>query len=326
MERSLRQAATAGQPLFWVFTVDTDEDPLPQDRETQLSWRGVNEGIPRLREVVDGITEVRLITTWFVRVDDRVEAVEGDRTFLLDLLAGDWRESVGRGDEIGLHPHLYRREGRGWVRETESEPIASQLAASVAAMSERGFRPVSSRIGEGFHSNGTMKALEDLDIQVDSTALPGRTRRDATRVMDWEVTPPFPYHPSKADYRRPGADGLRLLEVPLSMIPTKAEYDRKPLSRYVDLTFHPYILRRGIEQLLAEIPLLVTILHPSGMLRDVWNGRHGLISFEPRAVGDNIRAILAEARRAGRPIQPIALRDCHRLLDNQQVEETRAGS
>ena len=128
------------------------------------------------------------------------------------------RPLLERGDEIGFHPHLYRLSDGEWRQETDVAALREQLAEAIEAMRGAGFEPRSSRIGEAFGSNEVMSALNEFGIQCDSTAMPGRVRRDAERQLDWGTTPQQPYHPSTADYRQPGAPELRLLEVPMSMI------------------------------------------------------------------------------------------------------------
>ena len=94
--------------------------------------------------------------------------------------------------EIDFHPHLYRRYGAEWPHETHRVDLREQLVETLAAMRGIGFQPRSSRIGEAFGSNDVMAALDELGIQCDSTAMPGRVRRDAERQLDGGPPPQPP--------------------------------------------------------------------------------------------------------------------------------------
>src|SRR5438477_3209285 len=73
------------------------------------------------------------------------------------------------------------------------------------------------------HNNRTYRALEDLGIVVDFSAVPGLrtfTGSPPTRgenFFDWHSSPRAPYRPSRVDYRRAAQKGetaSQLLEVP----------------------------------------------------------------------------------------------------------------
>jgi hypothetical protein len=79
------------------------------------------------------------------------------------------------------------------------------------------------RMGWDYHNNQTYRALEDLGVSVDFSAVPGlRTYTGAPPTrgensFDWHLSPRTPYRPSRGDYRRPAEGGgseSRLLEVP----------------------------------------------------------------------------------------------------------------
>lgn len=189
----------------------------------------------------------------------------------------------------------------------DPDALRGQVFRALDAMRGAGFQSQVSRIGEAFGSNAVMGALDECGVRWDSTAMPGRVRVDAERSLDWQGTPAQPYRPSLYDYRQPGEPAHRLIEVPASMIQTCAEYDREPLLRYLDLSFHSRALRNGIAALVKDAKIIVTVTHPSTILP----GRqpHGLLSFSVEAFAENLHLLLQECLHQGRPFRFITLRD-----------------
>lgn len=309
-------------PLLVALTFDAEADVFDRSfggepSVQKPSWRGIEEGIPLLDEVLRGYrdsTGARACATWYVRGDRHLGALFGSSSHLLEKYRDLWHQHAARGDEIGFHPHLYRLNDGEWWQETDAVALREQLTETLEAMRAAGFQPRSSRIGEAFGSNDVMAALDELGIQCDSTAMPGRVRRDAERQLDWGPTPQQPYHPSVADYRQPGTPELRLLQVPMSMIETKTDYDREPLLRYADLSFHHEVMREGLSAFLATAPLLVTVTHPSTVLPGIASQRHGLVSFDLGNFRRNFDFVLAECERLGRGHRFITIGECaHRF-------------
>lgn len=307
-------------PLLIALTFDADPDSFDRSirvRRTPManepSWLGVSEGVPRLREALraqsDSMTS-RCKVTWFLRVDDYVAACFGSPLGVLDRFAPQWRECIDAGDELGWHAHLCRLTEQGWVQETDERQLAAMLKRLAASLASWGHGFSSTRIGEAYGSNAVMQTLDGLGFQCDSTAMPGRTRRDADRAFDWSVTPPHPYHPSPSDYRWPGDGALRLLELPMSMVRTQAEYDREPLLRYVDLSFRHQAIRDGLRAFLPGAEVLVAVTHPSTILRGVTDRRHGLLSFDLNEYERNLAFILDELDRIGREYRFVTVSQC----------------
>ena len=238
-------------PLLIALTFDAEADAFDTSigSGAALSWRGIEEGIPLIDGVLAGVRDSangRANATWFVRCDDHIAQVTGDAAHLLKRYKDCWETHRDAGDEIAFHPHLYRRDDAGWIQETDPLALQDQILRSHAAMCAAGFESRVSRIGEAYGANAVMTALDELGIRCDSTAMPGRVRKDETRSLDWHGTPDHPYHPSIRDYRVPGIPAHSLLEVPMTMVMTRAAYDKAPLRRYLDLSFHAEALREGV--------------------------------------------------------------------------------
>jgi len=317
-----------------ALTFDLDPDPaadsgadsavatLGADRgEGRPSWRGVEEGVPAIREALDRAAEdlgTALPATWFVRADDQIADDYGDAGAMFDRHGEILSRLKERGDEIAWHPHLYRRFGAGWRQEREEAALREQMERAHAAIIKKGARVQSARIGGNYGSNGIVATLEALGIAVDSTAMPGRKRDDANYAFDWETTPDHPYHPSRADYRRPGEPAAALIEVPLSMVPVQAPYDTQPLRRYVDLAFLPKALTEGLSGHISNTTLLVTIAHPAHLLPALAPPEPGLLAFNLAALKANLAAIIEECRRNKKKPRFITLAEAGRMAAPQE--------
>jgi hypothetical protein len=316
-----------GNKIYIALTFDTDNDPYfgeynPLDAKDILSWKGIEEGIPIILENIEDCenlfgTEIK--KTWFVRSDNQLKEIYGDTGYLLKKYSTLWNKQVIEGDEIGLHPHIYRQFNGEWIQETRPEYLIKKIRDGYDAMKENNFNPLSSRIGEAYMSNEIVSILNKLGIKIDSTAMPGRARKDAKFQLDWLGAPQLPYHPSKDDYRVPGEDQLNLLEVPMSMIYTKVEYDMKPLKRYVNLSFHNDVMKDGLRKYIREYKLLVSITHPFEVLPSMYDKgkKHPLISFNMGEIKKNIDFIISECKNAGKEYRFIRISD----LSNKNIYE-----
>lgn len=303
-----------------TFDLDPDQfdSSIGDDRDDGvLAWRGVDEGVPRLADLLGGIQDTgggSPRSTWFVRVDDEIKALYGEVGYMLDRHDDQLRRLAADGSEIAWHPHLCRRVDGRWQQETDEARLAAILRRGYAAMFDRGWIPRVTRMGGNVGSNGIMETLDSLGVAFDSTAMPGRQRNDGERRFDWEPTPSAPYRPACDDYRRPGRPARDLVEVPLTMVPVRAEYDVAPIRRYVDFSFHPHALAPGLAACLADIRLLVTITHPGCILPEVATRPHGLLSFDLSAFRRNLEALVEACQRLGRPFRFVTLSEGARLV------------
>ena len=276
-----------------------------------LQWKGIEEGIPLLVKTLRGYQDNfgnSLKFTWFVRADNQLRDVYGHAAYLLKKYEHIWKTLIENGDEIGWHPHLYEKLGERWAQETRPACLIDNLQQSYQAVIEVGLSPVSSRIGEGLSSNEVMNELAELGIKVDSTAMSERVRMDNERSINWQGTPPYPYYPSRADYRiaGEGKDRVGILEVPMSMIETKVEYDKYPLRRYVDLSFHNSAIKKGLQTHIRTSDHLVSVTHPSTVLA-LFSQKHPLVSFDIGEVERNFEAVLSECENLGKKVRFVTI-------------------
>src|SRR5262249_29889442 len=153
---------------------------------------------------------------------------------------------AARGNELGWHPHLYEKRvdpsgDERYFPIRDEAAACEQIVSTFRAIGRAGLAFESVRIGEAWHASRAMCTLDTLGLRVDSTAIPGRSRNDDVLSFDWRPTPAQPYHPSRKDHRVPAAPGseesLAILEIPMTTVPIRADYDREPLARYLNLAF-----------------------------------------------------------------------------------------
>ncbi len=225
-----------GSPVRTVYVViSCDVDPdrrrlLDCGSPGKLTWRGVTEGIPAVKNVVRGLTDStgrEPVFTWFLRADEQIRQLQGEYWWFVRSHPSLLRSLQDSGDELGWHPHFWRRdtENGAWFQEVEDLDWQVDMLHNAhrdhATCLPGALRSV--RMGWSYHNNSTYGALEALGIAVDLSAIPGLrtfTRQPPPRggnFFDWHPTPRAPYWPSQADYRRPAQGGegsRRLLEVP----------------------------------------------------------------------------------------------------------------
>jgi hypothetical protein len=296
-----------------VVTVDVDNDGVEAGERTSLAWASI-EWLPPLKEIFERLD---VCVTWFVRADNQLMDVYGTAAHLLLAHEALWSRVVGAEDELGWHPHVYRwcEQTRRYVPERDSARFVDQLNAAHSDLASQGYGFASVRIGEAYHCNATMQAVEDLGLRVDSTAIPGRKRDDGSRVLDWSPTPNRPYHPSRADYRVAGTtDRRELLEVPMTTVPIKAAYDSGEVHRYLNPSFHNRIFRGAIERHLADMEALrtrehvVTLILHSGEVMPRERA-HSLYAFSLDEVHRNIAYLLARLDEVGVEHRALRMRD-----------------
>jgi hypothetical protein len=235
------------------------------------------------------------------------------------------------GDEIGWHPHFWRREnpGSAWYQETEDVPWQRRMLEEAHAALERaGLRPLSVRMGWDYHNDETLATLARLGVRIDFSALPGMRTfhgtapRRSENLFDWHRAPDRPYHPSTRDYQRRARDGEAshaLVELPTFVSRSRpwglvagaqlarktrrarALWDalRRP-SYFINVTARPALfapmvsgLRRALRASGRTAPVFATYFHPDELLPN----RTSLYALSH--VRENLGALLGAIRREG---------------------------
>ncbi|MFC1747408.1 hypothetical protein ACFL2V_01230 [Pseudomonadota bacterium] len=250
------------------------------------------EHLEALLDRIETDRDIHLPVTWFVRCDDSVAKASGDPSGLLKALSAFIDRRSSKGDEFGLHPHLYRFNKGKWESETDPEKQKSQIErAAIAWKSFFGVGPKLSRMGEALMNDTVAHCLNRIGVEADASALSGRKRFDSGFQFDWLDTPSTPYCPSAEDYRIPAEAGnpeLKFVELPFTMLPIKGPDDREPIKRYFNLAFKPDLIKDALGRT-DRMTTVISVVHPHEL--QLTDQAHSLISYHPDSLEENISNI-----------------------------------
>jgi hypothetical protein len=328
--------------VYVVIGCDADPDRkdfLDRVPHDTLTWRGLTEGVPLLKSSLQGVRDAtgrEPVFTWLLRADEQIRDVHGEYAAIARRYQPLLQTLQQSGDELGWHPHFWRRDGaRGsWFQEVEDVDwqvdMLRKAHADLATCLPDGVKSV--RMGWDYHNNRTYRALEELGIVVDFSAIPGMRTFIGTpptkgeNLFDWHSSPRTPYRPSREDYRRPAegrANQSRLLEVP-NFVSTSAGWSlvsglqlarktgnahllwqsiRRP-TYWINITARPRFFAPLVKQLRKTLSrrdssqlVFATYFHPDELLPN----RSGLYDLE--SVRENIEAVLGTCDAAGSRVE-----------------------
>ncbi|MGJ3237475.1 MAG: hypothetical protein ACFE0Q_02100 [Anaerolineae bacterium] len=248
-----------------ALTIDTDPDGLnahTPDRRN-LVWDGLHFAMQHFHSTSD------YPLTWYVRADGQLEHAYQSLTYLFDTYVDFWRSALGRGDELGWHPHLYTAPATpNDAPQIITDPVqaVAELTRIHQGMANVPFPLSSFRMGEAWHTSATLNLIESLGFTIDSTAIPERDDSQQGHPRNWRGAPNHPYYPDRQQPRLIG-DPRLLLEVPMNSWYFQTSYDNAPKLRYMNPCIHPHLWQQALDrwqaQLLpAEQYAWVLILHP----------------------------------------------------------------
>ena len=273
---------------FDIDFVDYTHDGAPVDE--------FSIGFPLILSVFQRHTDCK--ATWYIRLDAQIERRYGSPDHILQRYESELNELRQGGHEIGWHPHCYvESEGR-WKQNIEVCSVVDELTRYAPLARSYGMQSV--RMGWGFHTNETMHVMADFGFAVDSSAMPRPRYAWEETTKDWALTPLTPYYPSESDYRVPGEPRLSILEIPISVTRVEAPYDTEHVLRYINLAYHPDLLRGPLQRWISEYSHLVAITHPYELVSG--NPPHGLLAFEWQAFEQNLIFIQETASRLMEPV------------------------
>jgi hypothetical protein len=334
--------------VYIVISCDTDPDRegfLDDVPPNGLTWRGATEGIPALKNLVRGLTDSTgraPVFTWLLRADEQILRLQGDYAWFARTHASLLKSLAESGDELGWHPHFWRRDAENgpWFQDAaDVDWQVDMLHKAHRDLATSLSRPLKSvRMGWAYHNNRTYRALEDLGVAVELSAIPGfrtftgRPPARGNNLYDWHSTPRAPYRPSRADYRRPARaeeSSCRLLEVP-SFVSTSVLWSlvgglqltrktgrtaqlwyavRRP-AYYINVTARPVFfaplvahLRRTLRRPHRGPLVFETHFHPDELVPN----RSRL--YHPESVRTNLQALLRACDEASAPVEFVQA--CH---------------
>lgn len=191
------------------------------------------------KELLQFLKEIKKPVTFFTREDQQtIESNESLIPFVKSM-------SENFDIEIGWHPHFFEKNNT-----IKNLDYLLQCLKDVWQKTEWVRECKIVRIGACQNSNEIMDWLSDKFI-IDSSAMPGCVRKDSFRNYDWETTKQSPYFPNREDYRTPG--DLKILEIPISTIFVKTNYDTYPKRRIVNLNYKCEIFKESINNNIEEL-------------------------------------------------------------------------
>ena len=84
------------------------------------------------------------------------------------------------------------------------------------------------------------------------------------------------------------------------VVSSLAEYDKKAINRYLDISFKHSSIKSGISNVIYDGNYLNIIIHPSTIIPEINKGlKHGLLSFDIIEVEKNLKYITDIAKDRG---------------------------
>jgi len=288
--------------IYICLTFDTDSDPNPsfdQKYKNILGWKGMS-GIYLIRKHINKLEkkyQIKLPLTWFVRCDDQIKYYKKKSTWLLEKYKNFWENELSIGSELQWHAHLYNKTGQNWKQKTKLNEIKKELRKNLSEV-KKFYSPKCIRIGEAYMSNNLMRYIKKLNLKADSTSLPGRKRKDKEKNFDWSLSGNQPYFPSSTNYQKKQKKDFNFIELPMNTINTKTSYDKKSIKRYINLSFKPSILSKGLKSYIKVNKYLISITHPYELLNMFKNNKNSkLITFNISSLEKNIQQIISIAKQ-----------------------------
>jgi hypothetical protein len=229
-------------PIPVVLSIDVEPDDFFLDPGRRDPWLGFEQAVTffdGVRSTLAGHERHPARFTWVVRMDPQVAEVYGRADWAAATYPRLFDTLQAHGDELGVHPHAYRRKGASWTLDYgDAAWTAHCLRSSLESFGDAFGRPCRTiRWGDQWTSQRMVDLLEDHGVAFDLTLEPGlpggafghHGDRVTGTLPDLREAPTWPFHPSADDFRRPDvARGRHLLMIPLS-----TAYVRPPLWRRV---------------------------------------------------------------------------------------------
>jgi hypothetical protein len=273
-----------------ILTIDVGPDgaSVGKGHESEFTWSKTQEGIEKLTEAFIELSNrysIKMPATWFIRSDQVIYETFGSYSALFDQVSKQLGTTMDT-HELGWLPQVYTIDGHDNSLANDIGPTVLQIAHE--ALCDAGYSIKSTRMGDCYHTNQTMGILNHLRIKYDCSALPHRVKNDGGWDINWSLTGNSPYQPSVNDYRVPGTPGYELIEIPLTMIPIKADYDDVPLSRYLNPCYKEKYLWQNAKRVIENSDYIHCVMHPDEVIQADKSHAHPLVAYSYNNVIDNL--------------------------------------
>ena len=211
--------------------IGCDVDPVLPGKLASVPAGRVWEPLDRIAALTSTMKGDLPAVTWLIRSDASVHFATGDYASGYLAYQETWSKLRQSGHELGWHMHLLSYSGTQGAFIFDPEP--EWLSDAHGALNQ--YFPVhSTRTGWDFANNYLFHQLDALGVELDFSALPGNKVWSSVGgcrfVVDWLGCSERAYRPSLEDYRRPGVDSLRLIEVPITQFPNSGSGALKRLA------------------------------------------------------------------------------------------------
>lgn len=273
-----------------ILTIDVGPDgaSVGKGHDSKFTWSNTQEGIEKLIEAFLELSNkyhINIPATWFIRSDQIIYDTFGSYSALFDQVSKQLG-SITDTHELGWLPQIYTIDEHH--KSLTNEIGSTVLNNAHKALCDAGYSIKSTRMGDCYHTNETMAILDHLGIKYDCSALPHRVKSDGGWDVNWSLTDASPYQPSVNDYRIPGTPDFELIEIPLTMIPIKADYDDVPLSRYLNPCFKEKYLWQSAKSVIEKNDYIHCVMHPDEMTQANKSNAHPLVAYSYSEVLDNL--------------------------------------
>ncbi|MFN5250737.1 MAG: hypothetical protein ACOVQJ_00965 [Bacteroidia bacterium] len=236
---------------------------------------------PLFRQFCEQHPEIK--TTWFIRIDDQMEARFGSADYIFIEHAEKLEWLKDNGHELGWHFHSFREDNGNWIQNTDEVAVAEELIRHRATAQKHNLELL--RMGWTYHTNLTMKTISSFGLLADCSALPRPDYVWEISKRSWANTPTNPYFPSVEDYRTAGNPCYATLEFPLTVLPITAPYDTESgVLRYLNPAYHTDIFCKAVDSYDGDMCNLIS--HPYEFLPS--EKQHAMLSFSFESFKKNI--------------------------------------
>lgn len=272
-----------------ILTLDLDPD-LPFRHPNR--WRGLKLGSLKLAVMLKKKFKRHVPISWFVRIDDETKKEFSGYEGILKKNNKLFYKLKKLGGMFYIHPHLYTYDKKKnlWLQDLDDKKNILQLSKIIKASKK--FKLIKNkviRIGGHFFSKKILEFLIEKRYIIDSTSLPGRVGN---------IRKPFNWKKSKKElhYLKIKNKKGKIIEAPPTMIKIKANYDKKPYNRYLDLTFKHSLMKKYINSVKLSNYYIMTLSHPTQFVK---KARHGLLCYGVENYLKNIDLIIKRIKKMG---------------------------
>ena len=193
-----------GSSVRCALTIDVEPNIIEIMTKTGEKYSGLTKAMPKLLDI---LTEHEISATWFI-THDYWGKINREFPSLV--------ERMSNNGEIGCHVHF---RGEKEVYYTGYDFQMELIERATNSLRDQGFDVNSFRGGNHFFNENTLRVLEELNYEVDSSVLPGLYSKPYPDLIvnHKERLSTKPYFPSYTNHCIPGSS--KILEIPLAVYP-----------------------------------------------------------------------------------------------------------